>query len=317
MKWMLKAAAAGTLAVLGAGAYVFCESCPRKKEDLRPIEERVDPLWEEYQETVFEGIHWFEEQEIETVEIQSHDGLRLRGRYLEHPNAKGTILLFHGYRTDGVTDFSGVFSYYYGLGYSILSVYQRAHVMSEGKYITFGAKERFDCQRWAWYAYRRFGKDHPLLLDGMSMGASTVLMASALDLPPTVKGIIADCGFTSGWEELLHIIRGRKIPCATVIMHAADLFAKLVAGFSFRECSTTESLAKTKLPVLMIHGEADEFVPARFSKEGYAACGSEKELLLFPGAKHGLSYMVDQPRCQAALERFLRMHMEGLDETAV
>lgn len=311
MKKVLAAAGVSALAVLGAGAYVFYTACPRGKEDPRPLEQRVDPLWEEYKDGIFEGIRWFNDRKPEKVEILSHDGLKLRGNYLHNPDAKGTILLFHGYRTDGFLDFSCVYSYYYGLGFSILSVFQRSHRESEGKFITFGVKERFDCQRWAQYAYERFGAEHPLILDGMSMGASTVLMASGLELPPTVRGIIADCGFTSGWEELLHIIRGMKIPCGQIIMRSADLFAKHIAGFSFRECSTVEALKKNELPILLIHGREDDFVPPCFSEENFNACRSKKELHIVPGAKHGTSYMVDLPRCQEALERFLKDCLEG------
>lgn len=311
MKKLWKVAGASALAVLGAGAYVFTVACPRKKEDSRPIEERVDPLWADYKDGVFEGIRWFQNQKLERVEILSHDGLKLCGNYLAHPEAKGTILLFHGFRTDGYVDFSCVFPYYYNLGYSILHVLQRSHGESEGKYITFGVKERFDCQRWAQYAYERFGADHPLLLDGMSMGASTVLMAAGLELPPTVRGIIADCGFTSGWEEISYLIRKAHVPCGGLVLRAADLFAKNIADFSFRECSTVESLQNCDLPVLLIHGREDDFVPPRFSAENYRACRGKKELHIVPGAKHGTSYMVDLNRCQAALERFLKDCMEG------
>lgn len=311
MKKILTAAGASALAILGAGAYVFHTACPRKKEDTRPIEERVDPLWEEYKEGVFEGIRWFHAQEIEPVEIFSHDGLKLRGHYLPHPEAKGTILLFHGFRTDGYLDFSCVYSYYYHLGYSLLHVFQRSHSESEGKYITFGAKERFDCQRWAQYAYERLGAEHPLILDGMSMGASTVLMASELELPPTVRGIIADCGFTSGWDEISYLIRKAHVPCGRLIMEAADLFAKHIADFSFRECSTVEALKHCKVPVLLIHGQEDDFVPPYFSEENFGACHGKKELHIVPHAKHGTSYMVDLNRCQEALERFLKDCTEG------
>ena len=311
MKKILAAAGVSALTVLGAGACVFLAASPRRKEDARPIEERVDPLWEEYKDGVFEGIRWFHEQNPERVEILSHDGLRLRGHYLAHPEAKGTILLFHGYRTDGFLDFSCVYSYYYSLGYSLLHVFQRSHRESEGKFITFGVKERFDCQRWAQYAYERFGADHPLMLDGMSMGASTVLMASELELPPTVRGIIADCGFTSGWEELRYLLRKAHVPCGGLVLGAADLFAKHIAGFSFRECSTVEALKNCKLPVLLIHGGEDDFVPPHFSEENYAACAGQKELHIFPEAKHGTSYMVDLARCQETLERFLKDCMEG------
>ena len=297
----------GVLLLLWAAAsvYVFCTACVRRKEDTRPLEQRVDPLWEPFKEDVFEGVRWFQAQKPECVEITSHDGLRLRGNYLAHPNPRGTILMFHGYRTDGHVDFCCAYRFYYELGFSILSVYQRSHAKSEGRFITFGVKERFDCLGWTKYAAERFGADHPLILDGMSMGASTVLMASALPLPPSVKGIIADSGFTSGWEELLHLMRGMHIPCPRLLLGSADLVTRCIAGFSFRECSTVEAMEKNTRPILMVHGGADNFVPARFSEACFAACRTDKELHIIPGADHGTGYIVDLPRCQGALKRFL------------
>lgn len=285
--------------------FIFWLACVRRKEDTRPIEERVDPLWEPFKEEVFEGVRWFRSMEPEPVEICSYDGLRLCGNYLAHPVPRGTILMFHGYRTDGHVDFCCAYRFYYEQGFSLLSVYERAHVKSEGRYITFGVKERQDCLAWAQYAAERFGPDHILLLDGMSMGASTVLMASALPLPETVKGIIADSGFTSVWDEIRHLMRSIHIPCPAVFLFGADLVARLVAGFSFKACSSVEAMEKNTRPVLFVHGGADNFVPARFSEACFAACRTEKELHIIPGANHGTGYLVDLPRCQDALIRFL------------
>lgn len=310
MRWLLLLLGALALALLAAAWAVFAEACFRSRRRGGPIEENVSPLWSAYSDEVIRGVHWFQDRESEEVEIESFDGLRLRGRYLAHPEAKGTVLLFHGFHSDGCTDFSGVFASYYAMGYSLLQVFQRAHGESEGRFICYGVKERFDCQRWAEYACRRFGPGHPLLLGGVSMGASTVLMASALPLPPTVRGIVADCGFTSAWEELSYLLRRRHVPAAGAVLRLADLLARLFAGFSFRECSTVEAMAANRLPILFLHGEADTFVPARFTQACFDACRGEKELLLVPGATHGVSYLKDRPRCQAALERFLRTYME-------
>lgn len=304
MKWWIIPA---VLAVIYAAVsvFIFCLACVRRKEDTRPVEERVDPLWEPFKEEVFEGVRWFRAMNPEPVEIRSCDGLRLCGNYLAHPAPRGTILMFHGYRTDGHVDFCCAYRYYYEQGFSLLSVYERAHAKSEGRYITFGVKERQDCLVWAQYAEQRFGSDHVLILDGMSMGASTVLMASALPLPHSVKGIIADSGFTSAWEEISYLMRKLHIPCPSVLLFGADLVARLVAGFSFRQCSTVEAMEKNTRPILMIHGDADDFVPARFSEACFAACRTEKELHIIHGADHGTGYLVDLPRCQDALQRFL------------
>ncbi len=301
--WIIPAVLLGLY--LAVSVAVFWLACVRRKEDTRPIEQRVDPLWAQFKEEVFEGVRWFRAMNPEPVEILSHDGLHLKGNYLAHPAPRGTILLFHGYRTDGHVDFCCAYRYYYEQGFSLLSVYERAHVKSEGRYITFGVKERQDCLRWAEYAAKRFGADHVLILDGMSMGASTVLMASELPLPESVKGIIADSGFTSAWEEIGYLMKKLHIPCPAVLLFGADLVARAVAGFSFRECSTVAAMKNNTRPVLLLHGDADDFVPACFSEACYAACRTEKELHIIRGADHGTGYLVDLPLCQDALQRFL------------
>ena len=52
----------------------------------------------------------------------------------------------------------------------------------------------------------------------------------------------------------------------------------------------------TDIPCLFIHGGDDDFVPVRMSIENFYACQAPKELLIVPGAGHGLSYLVDPVR---------------------
>lgn len=311
MKIVLIALLTALAALAAAGYAVFRVACVRPKVHPKPIEENVSPLWADYQEEVVRGVRWFCDQKTETVELTSCDGLRLRGKYLPHENARGTMLLFHGYRSDGYTDFSCAYEFYNSLGYSILSVFQRAHGESEGRYICYGLKERYDCRDWAWYAYRRFGADHPLFLSGISMGSSTVLMATGLSLPPTVRGVVADCGFTSPWEELWDLLGTKFRPVRRPLLWMTNLYTRVFAGFGLREYSTLDAMRQTHLPILFVHGEEDHFVSPRFSRENFEACASpEKELVLVPGATHGVSYLVDKPRCQKTLGRFLISHTE-------
>lgn len=120
----------------------------------------------------------------EKVKLTSFDGLELAALYLPVERPRGTVIAFHGYRSLATIDFALEVEFLHRLGYDVLLPYQRSHGESQGKYITYGVKERFDCQRWARYAARRWG-DRPLFLMGISMGAATVLMASGLELPPT------------------------------------------------------------------------------------------------------------------------------------
>lgn len=263
---------------------------------------------EPYEDVMRSGEEWIRAQPMETVFIQSHDGLKLAAHYLD-AHSKKTLILLHGYRSCAYRDFSCVAEYYRSLGFNLLFVDQRAHGESEGKYICFGVLERLDCVRWAEYIDRRVGGE--IFLDGISMGASTVLMAAGERLPASVRGMIADCGFTSPAAIMkkvmttdLHIPSWPLFPLVSTLI-------RLRAGFDVESHSTVQAMKRNRLPVLFLHGTADRFVPCDMTEEAYAACLSEKELILVEGAGHGTSYLVDEARCRNALECFLSKYSKG------
>lgn len=306
MKIFLLALLVAVLFILAAGYALFYMGCvrfPKNRGFLKP-----SPRLAEYGGMIDAGIAWFKAQDPERIELPAYDGTRLVGYYLPAEDARGTIILFHGYRADCYRDFSCVYEFYHGLGYSLLNVCQRAHGESGGSYICFGVKERFDCRDWAKYVCDRFGPEHDIFLGGLSMGSTTVLMATGLELPKNVRGVIADCGFTSPYDEFKVVLkRGFRLP-EHPFMDAAELFCRLFAGYGFRDCSTLDAMRTNTIPVLFIHGEADTFVPTRFSRENYNACRAEKKLVTVPGAGHGFSYLVATETCQAALREFLLGH---------
>ena len=122
----------------------------------------------------------------EEVTTTSHDGLTLYGQLYRAERDEGRYLLcMHGYRSSPA-DFMCAVSFFLSLGYHVLLVHQRSHGKSEGKWITFGIKERYDCLSWCHHLIYSYGEDIRIVLDGLSMGATSVLMASALDLPKNV-----------------------------------------------------------------------------------------------------------------------------------
>lgn len=191
-------------------------------------------------------------------------------------------------------------------GYHVLLVDQRAHGKSENRCLTFGIQERYDCRAWVNYAVGRFGADTKILLCGVSMGAATVLMAGGLHLPRNVVGIVADCGYSSPAAIIRKVIRDQHLPIFPVCQ-LIRLGGKLFGGFDLESATVTDALAHCDIPVLLIHGGDDRFVPCDMGHENYAHCAARsKQLLVVPGAGHGLSYMVDREAYLAALESFLR-----------
>ena len=292
------------LLLLAIGYGAFFIACVRLPVTPSPDKSK---LLQPYAEQIKAGSRGFLEQEPERIRIRSDDGLRLIGYFLPVRDANGTLVLVHGYRSDPFCDYGYSIEFYASLGWNILAVTQRAHGESEGKYITYGVKERFDVRDWALYLTDRFGPEHRIALVGISMGSSSVLMSLGTDLPSTVKCVVADCGFTSPYEEFAHVLRIRHLP-RRPLLDLADMFSRLFAGFGFQDYSTIDALKTNRLPVLFAHGEKDRLVPLRFTVENYAACTAEKRLITVPEAGHGTSYVFATETCQNAIRDFLNTY---------
>ena len=274
----------------------------RKKQGRNGSDYTLDEV---YGERITAGIRYADTLAHEEVSILSHDGLHLRASLYDTPNATATVILFHGYRSYGENDFGCVLSYYVEeRGLRVLLVDQRAHGRSEGKYITFGILERYDCLAWANYVSERFGCDNRIILDGLSMGSSTVMMASDLDLPDNVKAIIADCGYTSPDAILRKVGADIRVPVGLFLGGVYGL-CRLLAHFDPRATDAPRALAASHLPVLMVHGTGDDFVPCKMSCENARAGGDRVHLVLIEGAGHGLSYLVDPETVTKELSAFL------------
>ncbi len=243
---------------------------------------------------------------FEDVWIETEDGLRLHGKYYHTADGAPVQIMFHGYRSLADFDFCAGLPFAIKSGYNVLLVDQRAHGQSEGKCITFGVEESEDCVEWVNYALYRFGKDARIILFGISMGASTVLMATELGLPENVEAIIADCGYTSPKEIIQKVMRERHLPVFAVYP-LASLAAKCFGGFGLNAASAQKAMRRCNIPVLFIHGEDDRFVPCQMSRKNFRSCRAEgRRLLLVPGAGHALSYLADKDAYREAVISFLR-----------
>ena len=236
--------------------------------------------------------------------IRSYDGLKLSARYFEGDDDKPLCICFHGYRGSAVRDFAGIGLHLIHEGYNVLIVDERAHWRSQGHTICFGIKERFDAVSWVKFANQRFGKDKSIFLFGISMGGGTVLMASGQRLPRNVKGIVADCPFNSPKDIIKHVCR--KIKLNPDLLWPIIWLAGLVYG-RLRVNATTaaDEVKRSKVPIVILHGEADDFVPMSMSKEVQKANPSMIEMHTFPHADHGMSYFEDEERYIGIVEGFI------------
>lgn len=255
-----------------------------------------------------EGIKHIRETPFEQWQIKSFDGLSLYGRFFRNGTSNKTIILLHGFRSSGEHDFSCAFKMYFNHGFNILIPDQRAHGKSEGKYISYGVLERFDAKGWIEKVIKEQGADTAIYLSGVSMGASTALMASGLNLPKNVRGIIADCGFTSPAEIIKKVMREDMGFPLFPIFYTTRLLVKLVVKFDL-DYSCLDALKRNTIPMLFIHGIADNFVPFYMGEQNFEGCKSEKYSLWVEGAGHGTSFLFETERCVKALEEFTEKYL--------
>lgn len=247
---------------------------------------------------------------LKKITMRSRDGLTLAAHWYPAENARRTIVLVHGWRSTWDRDFAGITDYLHDGGANLLFIEQRAHGESEGEYIAFGLLERFDVEDWVKKLPKFSDPALPVYLFGVSMGASTVLMASALPLGPCVRGIVADCGYTSPGAIIRNTItQNTLLPAFTE--KSANLRMRLHTGFDYDAYSTLDAVRRSHIPTLFVHGDADTFVPVSMSYQNYAACAAPKSLLIVHGARHAMSYAVDPETYNRKIESLFSLCGEG------
>lgn len=265
-----------------------------------PGGEQYDLLKDE----MLELIRSLASRECEDVYVTSFDGLRLHGRYYHIKDGAPLSIGFHGYRATALRDFCVGANKSFKRGHNILLIDERGQGKSEGRTITMGIKERRDVMSWVDYAVERFGKDIKIVLYGVSMGAATVVMSTSLDLPPNVKGVIADCPYCTPTDIVLEVAqRDMKIP-EKVAYPFVWTAARLFGNFNINETNCADAVKKSKVPVIILHGEADYYVPCEMSKQIEDANKEKVRRYTFRNAGHGLSFFADRIRYKKLIEDF-------------
>lgn len=283
--------------------YLFKIIIYRQKKSSSQKDIDAVASWYRHYPIAKEGRRWLESMPYINVYIKSFDGLRLYGALLENYSDK-IVICVHGFTGSGKKDFASLAQAYYKNGYNVLLVDNRAHGQSEGKYVGFGVLDRFDLRNWVKYVINRFGSNVQIFLHGISMGAATVLMASSI-MPKNVRGIIADCGFTSVYEIFEYVLkRDYHLPKFPII-YLTNIMSKIRAGYGYKDVNTTAEIARSDIPILFIHGENDEFVPLWMTMKNYSHCKAYKELFIVKESEHAESHYIDKKGYERRILTFI------------
>ncbi len=274
-----------------------------EKVFVSPFKGKEDPYFlpkgKEYEAIVprvKEVVDYARSVPFEAVEITAEDGTPLFGRYYEGKAGAPFILAFHGYISPALRDCGLSLKLRDLLGYSVLIPDQRGQGKSGGETITFGAMESRDVLCWCRYITERFGKDARIGLCGLSMGASSIVLAAEhSDCPANVKGVFADSPFSSGEDVIRSVIRSMHIP-GSFAYRTVQKAGERYGGFKMKDTDCTAGADRIRIPVRLIHGGKDTFVPSRMSEEIRLANPKMITRSIYPEAVHGTSYMVDPQR---------------------
>ena len=274
-----------------------------------PKKNRVDPYRhikndgtpeDEKSRTLIENVQKLPYRDVFTT---SHDGLRLHAKFFSCGNVSAPVAIqMHGYKSHPYIDFSGGCPLALKMGFDVIAVSQRACGESEGRTLTFGENESRDALRWIEYVRENLGADRKIILFGVSMGAATVIMAAGRGLPESVHGVVADCPCSSAKDIVIRVANKMGLP-GIYLYPLARLGGILFGNFDPNRAEPREFVKNSKVPILLIHGEGDTFVPADMSRE-IAAASRAVELHIFPDAPHGQSFIYDEERYTALLNEF-------------
>lgn len=259
------------------------------------------------QKTSEDSIKWLSERAKE-VEIISRDGLKLKGYEVRNSNNSDVwVIAVHGYmgRGSDMVEYAKKFMEY---GYNCLIVDLRAHGLSEGEYIGMGWLDHFDLEIWIDKIIEE-NKNCNIILYGISMGAATVTMLTGERISEQVKMCIADCGYTSVWDEFkVHLKKIFHIPTFP-LLYVGSFISKIYAGYSFKEGSSIKQVKKSKTPTLFIHGTRDKFVPFKMLDQIYKNAQCKKEKIEIEDAGHAESCHTNPEKYWQEIEQFIEKNI--------
>ena len=234
-----------------------------------------------------QGADWIRTQSPAYVEIQSDDGLHLKAWFLRAsqptPNA---VILLHGYASDGSSMAELAQFYREKLGFHVLIPDARGHGRSDGEYRFLLTDDAKDVVSWVYFIHQRVGNDASIVLHGLSMGAAAAMMAPDYGLPDTVRCIVSESGFAS-MEGILcyQLERIYKLP-VWPILPVAEWHCRRLTGRDLKAMRPLQSVHDHDVPLMVIHGERDTFVPPYMAKQLYDSASGDRELLMVRLAGH-------------------------------
>jgi len=311
LRWAGAAAALSAVSVVGGSLYLLSYALtPADTVRAKNASARADMV----ADYPFLG-PWLDSLErtgaLRDTAIVGSEGVRLHAIYAAAPRPTDrTAVILHGYTDNAVRMLMIGYMYNHDLGYNIFLPDLYYHGRSEGRAIRMGWLDRLDAMRWMEIADSLFGGHTQMVVHGISMGAATTMMVAGEEQQPYVRCFVEDCGYTSVWDQFAKELRGQFGLPAFPLLDVASRLCRARYGWDFREASALEQVRKSTLPMMFIHGDADNYVPTSMVYPLYEAKSGDKELWIVPGAGHALSYLENREEYTRRVGEFVGRYIQ-------
>lgn len=249
--------------------------------------------------------NWITNSNIEFKKIKSFDNLNLFAEVFFNNSSNKWVIILHGYGLSGEAMYSTGLKFYQQ-GFNVLIPNLRGHGSSSGNYIGMGWHDRIDLIYWI-NEVIKYNKDAHIVLYGVSMGASTVLMATGEVLPNNVKYAISDCAFTSAYDIFKYQIKKFHNLPSFPILDIMGFICKIKNNYSIRQASALKQVKKSTTPTLFIHGNKDNFVPIKMMFSLYQNASCPKKMLIIENAGHATSEIIQTQKYWSEIFNFLNL----------
>ena len=211
--------------------------------------------------------------------------MKIAGWYIPNEGKTRAIILVHGRNQSRTSEFYGSFIDLAATlqkgGYNILMIDLRGHGQSGDAHISFGIKEKLDVEGAADWLKAQGIKPGNIGVLGISLGAASSIGAAADDRD--IAAVVSDSCFASiqpvlqsQWDEYSGL--------PDLFFRSILLISRLLYGCDIAASRPVDDIARiAPRPVLIIHSNADQFIPVKNAEELEAA---------YPGAEY---WIVDGP----------------------
>ena len=266
----------------------------------------TDP-WYETITKVHKSLAEIQKLPHQTIEIISHDNLKLKGIYYPCDKSSNvTVICAHGYTSHAEREWAFPGLFYLSLGYNVLIPYQRAHGLSEGKLISFGALEYRDMLGWV-NKVNEITPNDSIIIHGLSMGGEIALTLADKAMK-NVKGIISDAPNVSIKTLFDNVVKYTfKKDSEKIVPYVIERFNKEFA-VDIEDFECVDIVSNSKYPILLSAGSKenlDELFADIKNKNP-----NNTEIIILPGCDHGNGMYKQTELYQKAIIEFINNCVE-------